>query len=33
MTASVRTIGLLIAVMLDEPEDVNIGSWGPAPVR
>jgi len=33
MTASVGTIGLLIAALLDEPEDVNIGSWGPAPVR
>ena len=28
MTASVRTIGLLLAVLPDEPEDVSTGSWG-----
>jgi hypothetical protein len=33
MTASVKTIGLLLAVLLDEPEDVSNGSWGAAPVR
>jgi len=33
MTAGVRTIGLLLAVLLDEPEEVGTGSWGLAPVR
>jgi hypothetical protein len=28
MTASVKTIGLLLAVLLDEPEDVSNRSWG-----
>jgi hypothetical protein len=28
MTASGGTIGLLLAVLLDEPGDVNTGSWG-----
>ena len=28
MTASVRTIGLFLAVLLDEPEDVSTGRWG-----
>jgi len=28
MTASGGTIGLLLAVRLDEPGDVNTGSWG-----
>jgi hypothetical protein len=27
MTASVGIIGLLLAVLLDVPEDVRIGSW------
>ena len=30
MTASVRTIGLLVALLVDEPGDVGTGSWGGA---
>ena len=33
MTASGGTIGLLLAVLLDEPGDVNTGQLGAAPVR